>query len=159
MPAAIVKSFAQKSGKSVQEVEKIWDELKDQYGENYARITGTLKKILKINESGFKAFLNEEKDSDYNGLSANGQLVTVEIKKGSANDVMQINIKGSKMLTKLRSAENIKDDYKEEYGINIEKIWAKLADKQSSKLEKLVQQFEKGLNNIIIEMEKDTEHL
>jgi len=159
MPAAIVKSFAQKSGKSVQEVEKIWDELKDQYGENYARITGTLKKILKINESGFKAFLNEEKDSDYNGLSANGQLVTVEIKKGSANDVMQINIKGSKMLTKLRSAENIKDDYKEEYGINIEKFWAKLADKQSSKLEKLVQQFEKGLNNIIAEMEKDTEHL
>ena len=111
----------------------------------------------------FKSFLNqqlnEEKDSDYNGLSANGQLVTVEIKKGSANDVMQINIKGSKMLTKLRSAENIKDDYKEEYGINIEKFWAKLADKQSSKLEKLVQQFEKGLNNIIIEMEKDTEHL
>ena len=58
MPNNIIKSFAQKSNKSEQEVEKIWDELKSKYGEDYQRIVGALKKILMINES-FRDYLNQ----------------------------------------------------------------------------------------------------
>ena len=50
MPNSIIKSFSDKSGKSEAEVEKLWDELKQEYGDDYKRITGTLEKILKINE-------------------------------------------------------------------------------------------------------------
>ena len=58
MPNAVIQSFAKKSGKSEVEIEKIWDELKDQYDDNYEAIVGTLKKILKINES-FRNWLQE----------------------------------------------------------------------------------------------------
>ena len=58
MPNAVIQSFAKKSGKSEEEIEKIWDELKDQYNDNYEVIVGTLKKILKINES-FRNWLQE----------------------------------------------------------------------------------------------------
>lgn len=58
MPNAVIQSFAKKSGKSEEEIEKIWDELKDQYNDNYEAIVGTLKKILKINES-FRNWLQE----------------------------------------------------------------------------------------------------
>ena len=58
MPNAVIQSFAKKSGKSEEEIEKIWDELKDQYNDNYEAIVGTLKKILKINEN-FRNWLQE----------------------------------------------------------------------------------------------------
>ena len=58
MPNAVIQSFAKKSGKSEEEIEKIWDELKDQYNDNYGAIVGTLKKILKINEN-FRNWLQE----------------------------------------------------------------------------------------------------
>ena len=58
MPNVVIQSFAKKSGKSEEEIEKIWDELKDQYNDNYEAIVGTLKKILKINES-FRNWLQE----------------------------------------------------------------------------------------------------
>ena len=58
MPNAVIQSFAKKSGKSEEEIEKIWDKLKDQYNDNYEAIVGTLKKILKINES-FRNWLQE----------------------------------------------------------------------------------------------------
>ena len=58
MSNAVIQSFAKKSGKSEEEIEKIWDELKDQYNDNYEAIVGTLKKILKINES-FRNWLQE----------------------------------------------------------------------------------------------------
>jgi len=53
MPANIVKSLAKKSKKTVEEVEKKWDKAKKiakEEGEenNYAYITGILKKMLKI---------------------------------------------------------------------------------------------------------------
>lgn len=63
MPANIVKSFADKSGKSIQEVEKLWNKAKavaadEGQKENYAFITGILKKMLGLNESEtFKEFL------------------------------------------------------------------------------------------------------
>lgn len=66
MPADLVKSFAKKTGKSVQEIEKLWvkaKEVADEAGqkENYAYITGVLKKMLKLNESAnsFKEYLTE----------------------------------------------------------------------------------------------------
>ena len=49
MPNTMIKNFSNKSGKSEEEVEKIWDKLKKEYPEDYQRIVGTLKKILKIN--------------------------------------------------------------------------------------------------------------
>ena len=58
MPNTVIQSFAKKSGKSEEEIEKIWDELKDQYNDNYEAIVGTLKKILKINEN-FRNWLQE----------------------------------------------------------------------------------------------------
>ena len=58
MPNVVIQSFAKKSGKSEEEIEKIWDELKDQYNDNYEAIVGTLKKILKINEN-FRNWLQE----------------------------------------------------------------------------------------------------
>lgn len=59
MPNTMIQSFSKKSGKSVQEVEKIWDELKKAYPDNYEIIVGTLKKILKINENNFRDYLRE----------------------------------------------------------------------------------------------------
>lgn len=61
MPNATIESFAKQSGKSVKEVEELWDKAKkmtdkldyiekesDQY---YAYVTGTLKRMLNIDES------------------------------------------------------------------------------------------------------------
>lgn len=66
MPANIVKSFADKTGKSVAEVDKLWTKAKEVASdageaENYAYITGILKKMLGLNETiSFKEFLNQE---------------------------------------------------------------------------------------------------
>lgn len=51
MPSTLIKNFSQKSGKSENEVEKIWDDLKQQYPNDYPKIVGILKKILQINET------------------------------------------------------------------------------------------------------------
>ena len=53
MPSSIVKSFAAKSGKSVADVEKLWDKAKKVAAnagrkEDYPYITGILKKMLKL---------------------------------------------------------------------------------------------------------------
>lgn len=66
MPANIVKSFADKTGKSEQEVDKLWNKAKEVAveageAENYAYITGILKKMLGLNETiSFREFLNQE---------------------------------------------------------------------------------------------------
>jgi len=62
MPSNIVTSFANKTGKSVEEVEKLWDKAKDlaknEYPEVkedddrfYSIVTGILKKMLRVEES------------------------------------------------------------------------------------------------------------
>jgi len=53
MPAAVVKSFAQKSGKTVSAVEKLWQKAKAAAAkagrkEDYAYIVGILKRMLRI---------------------------------------------------------------------------------------------------------------
>ena len=50
MPTPLIKSFSKKSGKSEHEVEKIWNNLRKEYGDNYERIVGSLKKILNLQE-------------------------------------------------------------------------------------------------------------
>ena len=61
MPNTMIKNFSNKSGKSEEEVEKIWNGLKKEYPHDYQRIVGTLKKILKITESSnvFREYLRE----------------------------------------------------------------------------------------------------
>lgn len=66
MPSSVVKSFADKTGKSVAEVEKLWDKakaiVKDEYKDVpedsdkfYSLVTGILKKMLKIDEQSMAA--------------------------------------------------------------------------------------------------------
>lgn len=66
MPNNIIKSFSDKSGKSEQEVERLWDKakglVKDQYpnvaadsDRYYSLVTGILKSMLKM-ESNFSNF-------------------------------------------------------------------------------------------------------
>ena len=59
MPASIVKSFAQKTGKPAKEVERLWSKAKEAAKENgrsedsedfYPYVTSILKKMLKVNE-------------------------------------------------------------------------------------------------------------
>ena len=59
MPAAVVKAFAKKTGKSEEEVEKLWDKAKGiaiddgrkEDDENfYPYVTGILKKMLKLTD-------------------------------------------------------------------------------------------------------------
>ena len=63
MPSNIVKSFAEKTGKSEAEIEKLWKKAKDiakESGrdEDYAYIVGILKKILNLNETmSFREFI------------------------------------------------------------------------------------------------------
>lgn len=64
MPASIVTSFAQKTGKSEKEVEKLWDTAKEQAAEqgkkeDFQYITGILKKMLKIKESKAEQLINK----------------------------------------------------------------------------------------------------
>ena len=79
MPSTMIKNFSKKSGKSEEEVEKIWDKLKREYPDNYEVIVGTLKKILKINEN-FREYLRE-----------NTSFIN-SIKKKYQNDFSKINI-------------------------------------------------------------------
>ena len=58
MPAEVVKSFANKTGKSVQEVEKLWNKAKEIATKEgipkkgfFAFVTAVLKKMLGIKES------------------------------------------------------------------------------------------------------------
>jgi hypothetical protein len=73
MPAAIIKSFAKKSGKSEEEVEKLWkqtqEDVKNQFkyktGAYWAYVNSIVQKKLKIEEAKltFKVF-NELMEDD-----------------------------------------------------------------------------------------------
>lgn len=71
MPANIVKSFAEQTGKSEAEVEKLWKEAKkiaadNGHKEEYDYIVGILKKMLKLNESeSFKEYLIQKQVEKY----------------------------------------------------------------------------------------------
>jgi hypothetical protein len=67
MPTPVIKSFAEKTGKSVAEIDKLWNKAKviaaeEGEGENYAYITGIVKKMLGLNETiSFKEYLAQSK--------------------------------------------------------------------------------------------------
>jgi len=76
MPSSIIKSFANKTGKSESEVEKLWDKAKSIAKEEYPKIsvdsdryfsivTGILKKMLKIDEG--VEMKNELKEATLSG--------------------------------------------------------------------------------------------
>ena len=50
MSNQVIKTFSRKSGKTISYIESVWKDLKDEYGNDYEKIVGTLKKILKIDE-------------------------------------------------------------------------------------------------------------
>ena len=102
----------------------------------------------------FSDLVNEELSTDYNGLTVYGDLIKVDLRKSQYNDLMKIDISGSSHL-RMKSAEELKGDYREEDWDTIEKLWTKLADKYGKKIEKLTKQFEKDLNEIVYDMEKD----
>ena len=107
--------------------------------------------------SKFKDFvnINEEKWSDYNGMTVMGQFVKIKLEKAKYNNLMELKIEGNMPLIRLKSAESIKDDYNEKDWVKIEKIWAEMTKRESARLEKVVDTFEKELNKIVIDMEKE----
>ena len=98
MPNNIIKSFSKKSNKSETEVDKIWSELKNKYGEDYQRIVGALKKILKINENKFIDYLNETPEylGNTDGLKSKEKFKEDKIKK--FNEIQEIKRKEAKIL-------------------------------------------------------------
>lgn len=169
MPNNTVKSFAEKTGKSIKEVERLWKEAKKAaekagFSEEkdpeafFSYTTGILKKMLSIKES-FSDFLHESKNSDYNGIYVQGDILDLKIQKSESNNLMKLEISGDKTLTKLPSVETLKSEYKSSEWVTLEKIWASKANKKSTEIEKLVNKFEKELTKIIYSMEKDLSNL
>lgn len=54
MPVPFLKNLSDKTGKSIEDLERYWDEAKKQVGNNYALITSIVKKRAGMKES----FLN-----------------------------------------------------------------------------------------------------
>lgn len=171
MPNNTVKSFAEKTGKSEAEVEKLWNEAKDAAKEAgfseekdpdkfFAYTTGILKKMLKIgntNESFIDIFnrMTEGHSATYHGIYVDGTVLDVNIEKAEFTNLMKIEFSGSKTLTGLKSVESLKSEYQESDWGKLEKYWENLAKKKSVEIDKLVKKFEKDLNSIIVSMEKD----
>lgn len=158
MPNSLIKSFSTKSGKSVQEVDKLWNELKDEYGEDYKKIVGSLKKILKINESDFKMFLDEERHFNEYGMEVDGQLLDVSIKMGKSL-LVEVQVQGKRTLSKLKSIDRLKKEFSETEHKKLEDIWKKLSDKNSKLVQDIIDDFEFKLNKVIIDMQKEIENL
>lgn len=111
-------------------------------------------------QSSFREFLklNEDKSSNEYGLSASGELMGVEIYM-QRNNLMEISVKGKRTLGKLKSVERLKTEYSEEEWDYIEKKWKEASNKNSAKIEKLVQKFEDDLNKIVIDMQKEIDDI
>lgn len=89
MPNAVVKSYAQKSGKSVSAVEKLWDKIKSGADKKFKKddphywsyVSGTVKKILGLTESTtFKEFVQLSFDNPEPEL-AQPEAVELEVRK------------------------------------------------------------------------------
>jgi hypothetical protein len=111
-----------------------------------------------MNIGTFREWLNEERKFNEYGLEVQGHLIDVSIKM-SKNKLVEVEVQGKRTLQKLKSIETLKREYSEDNHKELEKIWKTLADKESKKIEQLVQDFEENLNNIIIEMEKEIQKL
>lgn len=104
----------------------------------------------------FREYLEESRKSNEYGLDVQGHLLDVSIKMQKNKLVeVEVQVQGKKTLVKLKSVETLKREYTEENHKEIENIWKELADRESAKIEKLVQNFEEDLNSIVVEMEKE----
>jgi len=93
MPSSIVKSFSKRSGKSAQEVERLWKEAKKKAKEEYPNtekdkyytiVTGILKKMLNLKESTVAdifARLDEEGEAAIGTMT--GDIAKSELPLGS----------------------------------------------------------------------------
>lgn len=102
----------------------------------------------------FREYLAEARKGTEYGLDVQGHLLDVSIKM-QKNRLMEVVVQGKKTLNKLKSIEVLKREYTEDNHKELEIIWKELAEKESAKVEKLVQKFEEELNDIILEMEKE----
>ena len=106
----------------------------------------------------FREWLREERKSNEYGLEVQGELLDVSIKM-QKNKLVQVEVQGKRTLSNLKSIETLKREYSEDNHKELERIWKDLADEKSKLIEKLVFDFEKDLNNIIIDMEKEISKL
>jgi hypothetical protein len=106
----------------------------------------------------FREWLNEERKSNEYGLEVEGQLLDMSLKMNK-NKLIEVQVQGKRTLLKLKSIETLKREYSEDNHKDIEHIWKDLADKKSKLIEKLVLDFEKELNDIIIDMEKQIDKI
>ncbi len=106
----------------------------------------------------FREYLAEAKKSNEYGLEVQGELLDVSIKM-QKNKLVQVEVQGKRTLSNLKSIETLKREYSEDNHKELERIWKDLADEKSKLIEKLVFDFEKNLNNIIINMEKEISKL
>ena len=108
----------------------------------------------------FKEFLNknieESIDSDYNGVSVNGDYILSSIEKNPNNDLMKFTISGEKLLTKVKSIEKLKSEYDEDDWIELEKQYKEVMKAVGKDLEKVIRSTEKYINQIISKLEKST---
>lgn len=100
--------------------------------------------------------LAEAKDFSEYGLTVDGEALSVSINKAKYNDLMEIEFKGNRVLSKVKSAESLKGEYREEDWNTIDKLYKKLTKKYAGEIEKLVNTFEKELNKVVIDFEKET---
>jgi len=91
--------------------------------------------------------LSEKVDisSDEIGITGYGDIVSVFIKKAKYNDLMELEVKGSKILPKIKSLESLLGQYKEDDWNTLEKIYKKYTAEASSDVAKAITEFEKNL--------------
>lgn len=58
MPVSFLKNLAKETGKSLSDLERYWDEAKDQVGDNYALVTAIVKKRAGVKESFMESNLS-----------------------------------------------------------------------------------------------------
>jgi hypothetical protein len=107
----------------------------------------------------FRNILNETYDSSYTGLDAYGDLFNISIAQSKNNNLMEIVVQGRQTLSSIKSAETLKSEYQEKDWITIEKLWAKMAHKRGKEIDTLLHKFEKDLNKVVVQMQKDMDVL
>lgn len=116
-----------------------------------------MQQVQQIQKKGigtFREYLEESRKSNEYGLDVQGHLLDVSIKM-QKNKLIEVQVQGKRTLIKLKSIETLKREYTEDNHKELERIWKNLTDKESAKIEKLVQEFEESLNIIVIEMERE----
>ena len=116
--------------------------------------------VNELQSEDFKILAEKvEVDSDYIGITGYGDIITVNVKRAEHNELMLVEVTGGKILTKIKSADRIKGEYKEEDWNVIEKIYAKATKDASVHIKKAITEFEKNLANAFKTLEIATNKL